>query len=100
MAVRSNTITGPSGITFIEERDADTNALLRRYAVDDGQQPLKVRRLMELKARVQDWFLFSQFVDEAAVRGKPAAAITAMRTMETHLFDAAWDAGIEWRNTP
>lgn len=99
MAVRSTTVTAPSGVVFIEERDADTNALLRHVAVTDDQQPLKVRRLMELKARVQDWFLFSQFVDEAAARGKPAGAITIMRTMETHMFDAAWDAGVEWNNT-
>lgn len=99
MAVRSTTVTAPSCVVFIEERDADTNALLRRVAVTDDQQPLKVRRLMELKARVQDWFLFSQFVDEAAARGKPAGAITIMRTMETHMFDAAWDAGVEWNNT-
>lgn len=99
MAVRVTRATTASGQEFIEERDADTNALLRRLAVTDDQQPLKVRRLMEFKARVQDWFLFSQFVDEAAARGKPARAITIMRTMETHLFDAAWDAGVEWNNT-
>jgi hypothetical protein len=100
MPVRSTTVT-IGGTTFTEERDVDTNALLRRFRATFDVQSEKTRRRIELRERVEEWFMFKAFVDEAALpaHGEPAGAISTGRTQQEALYQAARSAYLDWMNT-
>ena len=56
MPVRiSGFLTGPDGEVYQEERDVDTDALLRRIVRPDAEQPLKVRLERAILERYADW---------------------------------------------
>lgn len=89
-------------ITYQVETDIDSGVVIRRFQLPLDQQPLKTRRRAELKERVEEWFMFKSFVDEAAlpVHGENAGAISAGRTQQEALYQAARSAYIDWLNTP
>lgn len=101
MSVKGTQVIDGSGVLYIEERDGDTNALIRRVRAGDSSQTLKALRRIELRERVQDWFMFKAFVDEAAlpVHGEPAGAISTGRTQQEALYQAARSAYLDWMNT-
>lgn len=90
------------GITYNVETDIDSGVALRRIRLPLDQQPVKTRRRAELKERIEEWFMFKAFVDEAAlpVHGENAGAISTGRTQQEALYQAVRAAYIDWLNTP
>lgn len=102
MAVRRTIANDSSGVAYVEERDSVSNALLRRFRAAESEQSGKALRRLELRERIEEWFMFKAFVDEAAlpVHGENAGAITTGRTQQEALYQAARSAYIDWLNTP
>ncbi|MGE3075477.1 MAG: hypothetical protein AB7N24_17310 [Dehalococcoidia bacterium] len=89
-----------AGVVYVVEVDTETNEILRRFRVPNDQQPVKTRRRSELRERIEEWFMFKAFVDEAALpaHGENAGAIATGRTQQEALYQAARDAYIDWLN--
>ena len=96
MAVRSVQTT-ISGMEYVEERDADTNEVLRRIPRPLDAQPLKARLEIQMEDRYADWKRWKDTRVEAQSRGMAALVITALTNKE----DASWAAYAtainEWR---
>lgn len=96
--ITGSMVIGANGVRFIEHRDTDTNALLRRFRAPDDAQPAKVRAERELEDRYADWQRWKATREEAQARGLGAAVITALTNRE----NAAWTdyaaAILEWRS--
>ena len=96
MAVQCTVVT-VAGRIYSEERDADTNALLRRLPMPFDSQPLKARLEIQMEERYADWKRWKDTRIEAQARGLAAIVITALTNKE----DASWAAYAvainEWR---
>lgn len=92
------TQTTINGVTFNVE--TEDGVIIRRFRLPLDQQPVKTRRRAELRERIEEWFMFKAFVDEAAlpVHGENAGAISTGRTQQEALYQAARSAYIDWLN--
>lgn len=102
MSVNTATITTSSGRIFIEERDADTNVLLRRILASPDQQPLKVRLELEMEDAYGDWQRWKNTRIEMQARWPSPtplqqAAITAVTNRENAAWAGYLNALNEWR---
>lgn len=102
MPVSIATITNSAGRIFIEERDADTNALLRRILASPDQQPVKVRLELEMEDAYDDWQRWKNTRIEMQTRWpSPTPAQQAAITAVTNRENAGWahylTALNEWR---
>jgi hypothetical protein len=95
MSVRSTRVVEASGRIIVEERDGDTNELLRRF--EAASQPEKVRREDEMRERYRDWKRWQDTRLEAEARTAPAAVITALTNRENQSWTQYVDAINEWR---
>lgn len=96
MAVKTVTVT-VNGRTYVVERDADSNVLIRRYPLPEEQRPLKERLEDEMRAAAQDLIVWNHFIEQAIARGESAGAITEVRALETQLYNRVKDIYLEWR---
>lgn len=89
-----------NGVAYAVE--TENGVILRRFRLPLDQQPVKTRRRAELRERIEEWFMFKSFVDEAAlpVHGENAGAVSTGRTQQEALYQAARSAYIDWLNTP
>lgn len=99
MAVKC-VVMNVAGRLYSEERDADTNALLRRVPMGFDTQPLKARLRLELEDAIDDLMRVKDFLDYATAKGDvPLAQITAARaSLEAALYQRTKDVFQEWRN--
>lgn len=97
MAVRRTETIDSSGATIVEERDVDTNALLRRFRAQADVQPLKVRLEEEMAERYGDWLRWKTTRVEAQARGVAAVVITALTNRENAAWAQYATAIQEWR---
>lgn len=91
-------VTGSDGVVFIEHRDTDTNALVRRFRAPDDAQPVRVRFERELEDRYGDWQRWKNTRLEAQARGLSAAVVTALTNRENAAWGDYTNAIQEWRN--
>lgn len=98
MAVRiAETTTG--GLIYVEERDTDTNSLLRRVRVPLEGQPPKARLRLELEDAIDDLRRLNWVLDYAVAKGDvEAAAITDGRALEAQLYTRVKSVFQEWRS--
>ena len=96
MPLKSTTVT-VNGRTYVVERDADSNALIRRFPLPDEQRPLKERLEDEMRAQAQDLIVWNHFIEQAIARGESQAAINEVRALETQLYNRVRDTYLEWR---
>lgn len=90
-------VTLSSGAIYIEQRDADTNALIRRVRAPEEQQPAKVRLEQEMVDRYEDWQRWKNTRIEAQARGLAALIITALTNRENASWSDYAAAVNEWR---
>lgn len=90
-------VTLSSGVVLFEERDADTNALIRRVRAPEEQQPAKVRLEQEMVDRYEDWQRWKNTRIEAQARGLAALIITALTNRENASWSDYASAVNEWR---
>lgn len=96
MAVTSAQVT-INGRTYIVERDADTDVLIRRVPLPAESAPLKEQLEDQMRGQAQDLIVWNHFIEQAIARGEPAGAITEIRALETQLYNRVKDTYLEWR---
>lgn len=96
MAIRC-AVTTVAGRLYSEERDDDTNVLLRRVPLAFDFQPLKVRLEIQMEERYADWKRWQDTRIEAQARGLAAPVITALTNKEDSSWAAYAVAINEWR---
>lgn len=98
--IRGSMVT-VAGVKYAVQTDIDSGEIISFSPLPFSEQAAKTRRRAELRERIEEWFMFKSFVDEAALpaHGENAGAITTGRTQQEALYQAARDAYIAWLNT-
>ena len=96
MAVKSVRET-INGRTYIVERDADTDELIRRIEAPAGTATLKEQLEDLMRSQSADLHDFNHVIEQAIARGELPAAITELRALETQLYDRFKATYLEWR---
>lgn len=91
-------VTGSDGVVYIEHRDTDANALVRRFRAPDDAQPARVRFERELEERYADWQRWRNTRLEAQTRGLAGNIINALTNRENSAWNDYTSAIQEWRN--
>ena len=86
-----------NGRTYIVERDADTDVLIRRVPLSYEEAPIKEKLEDEMRSQASDLHDFNHVIEQAIARGEPGAAITELRALETQLYQRFKDTYLEWR---
>ena len=96
MAVTSARVT-VNGRTYIVERDADTDELIRRIEAPAGTASLKEQLEDLMRGQASDLHDFNHVIDQAIARGELPAVITELRALETQLYERFKATYLEWR---
>lgn len=95
--LRTESIVG--GVKYVEERDAVTSVLLRRFRDDTDGQSVKARRRIELEDAIDDLQRMKFALDYAETKGDVAApAIADGRALEAQLYTRMKSVFQEWRS--
>lgn len=79
MGVLYSQVTGAGGVVYIEHRDVDTGALLRRFRAPEDQQAAKVRLELQAEELYDDWKRWSDTYDVVnAMTDVQFAALTGL----------------------
>ena len=86
-----------NGRTYIVERDADTDELIRWVNVPPGTATLKEQLEDLMRSQSSDLHYFNHVIEQAIARGELPAAITELRALETQLYERFKATYLEWR---
>ena len=87
-----------AGVVYAEERDNDTDVLLRRVRLQPDVQSLKARLRLELEEAIDDLQRMKFAIDYAEAKGDVAApAIADGRALEAQLYTRMKTVFQEWR---
>lgn len=95
MSVKSRTITNSAGVVLIEERDGDTDAIIRRFRAPE--QPLKARLEEQMREGYEDWQRWKNTHAEAVARANPPVVINALLNRTNAAWQDYMQALNEWR---